>query len=81
MKTVEEYITEAYGISHIDTIIKLSDTISLFGIMQEYANYLATEALQIAANKYDGITIKDGFGCICNVQSAITSVKVYLPEL
>ena len=46
MKTAELYIKEAYGHSHIETLVQLKDYISLYAIMQEYGNYLAESNLK-----------------------------------
>lgn len=39
MKTVIGWVEEQYGLEHIETIMKLNDHKSFYGIMDEYANY------------------------------------------
>lgn len=79
MKTAEEYIEQEYGIGHFESVAAMKDTDSLFALMQEYANYSCYEILNLAADKYKGIEMKDGFGCVCDVPGAIKSTCVHLP--
>jgi len=39
--TAEEYFTKEYGAEYIQMVIDINDTVSIFGLMQEYGNYLA----------------------------------------
>jgi len=73
MKTAQE---------RFDALTLMSDTIhkgDVVNIMKEYATEVAEQALKDAAEKYNGITMKDDFGCICDVPSAITSTKIITP--
>lgn len=45
----------------------------------KYARQVAEKTLKDAADKYKGITMKDDFGCICDVQNAILSTPIITP--
>ena len=40
----EEYFNKEYGKGHIDSVVNMSDTESLYGLMEEYANLKLKES-------------------------------------
>ena len=47
--------------------------------MKIYAKQVSEQALNDASKKFYGIEMRDNFGCVCNVASAIESTKIELP--
>jgi len=43
MKTPQEYFTDEYGSGHIAMVVAEQDNVSLFGLMQEYANWAISQ--------------------------------------
>lgn len=74
MKTAEEYVKDIHGY-HLD-----DDTTRIVAeSYKEYAKQVAQQVLKDAADKYKGITMKDDYGCVCDVPSAITSTLIITP--
>lgn len=88
MKTLEECkleIATEEGFSSWFQLIKSFDLSlgekihTIDRCMKQYAKQVAEQTLKDAADKYKGITMKDDFGCICDVQNAILSTPIVTP--
>lgn len=77
MKTAEEIFKKESGCAFeygaAVVVVELDEAIRL---AKTYANKVSEQALKDAANKYEGIHMRDSFGCTCDVPSAILSTPI-----
>lgn len=48
MKNAQEYIETSYGTAHFAEVVGMQDAVSLFGLMNEYADYILNETIDEA---------------------------------
>lgn len=53
MKTAKEYFKQEYGEKHIETVMQCDDDESMYGLIEEYADFKLKESLKIIPNGDD----------------------------